>query len=666
MRFATTTRACVRAAGAAAALALCVTVTAPAATRAVARPLPTPVTAITSPASIESAANPAAKPVPLGDLAAVRSIAGAVWAPDGRSFVVATDLTGRFNLWRVDLDAGFPAQLTRSEDVQTPRAITPDGLVLYSQDRDGNEIDDLYAVPLAGGAVTNLTETPDFVETSLRVAPDGRTVALSRRPATGTSVDLVVLDLATRKVRVLTQEADPSAQWSPVGFAAGGGVLIANRGDIAGTRGAIWRIDLASGEREAITPDEPNVVRTAGGVSPDGTLVSVSSNEQAGQFGAGLMELATRRVRWLAPTPWEQRAHAFSPDGRTVVVRTAADGRHLLSLADVRTLAERPLPFPPGVTDVASPRPWSGDGRLLVISESGASPADVHVVDPGAGTSRRATRLAIASLDPATLPRTQVVAYRSFDGTPVSAILTMPWNLKRDGSNPAVVMPHGGPTWQIKDYFSADAVALASRGFVVIQPNFRGSTGYGRAFQLANVKDLGGGDLEDVVHAAKFLVDTGYVDAKRVGIAGGSYGGFMTLMALGRKPDVFAAGVNMYGIINWFTMWEQAGTGGLREYQRALVGDPVADREAYLRQSPMTYADRIRAPLLVLQGENDARVPKGQAEEVVKLVQSHGGTVEARYYAAEGHGFAKLENQEDARRRLVDWFERHLAATKPR
>jgi dipeptidyl aminopeptidase/acylaminoacyl peptidase len=205
---------------------------------------------------------------------------------------------------------------------------------------------------------------------------------------------------------------------------------------------------------------------------------------------------------------------------------------------------------------------------------------------------------------------------------------------------------------------------FASRGYLVLQPNFRGSTGYGKAFQDANIKDLGGGDLEDVVAGAKFLVETGYVHPKRVGITGGSYGGFMTLMALGKRPDVFAAGVNQYGIINWYSMWENA-VGGLREYQRALVGDPVADKAAYDAQSPMTYAKNIRAPLLNLQGENDARVPKGQTDEVVKLIKAQGGVVDAVYYPAEGHGFTKIENQEDARRRTLEWFEKYLRAPQP-
>ncbi|MFD2429369.1 alpha/beta hydrolase family protein [Sphingobium scionense] len=203
------------------------------------------------------------------------------------------------------------------------------------------------------------------------------------------------------------------------------------------------------------------------------------------------------------------------------------------------------MAIPPGVNYPVGSEPRSPDGRTLMVNHSGAdSPANLYLYDLTAGTARPATQLAIASLQPAALPKSDVVTYKSFDGTLISAIVTMPANLKRDGSNPAIVLPHGGPTGQAQDGYSRYATAFASRGYVVIQPNFRGSTGYGKAFQDGNVKDLGGADLKDTVAAKHFLVDSGYVDAKRVGIFGGSYGGFMTLMAIGRAPDEFAAPSN--------------------------------------------------------------------------------------------------------------------------
>jgi dipeptidyl aminopeptidase/acylaminoacyl peptidase len=235
----------------------------------------------------------------------------------------------------------------------------------------------------------------------------------------------------------------------------------------------------------------------------------------------------------------------------------------------------------------------------------------------------------------------------------------VPFNLKRDHSNPALVLPHGGPTGQVVDYWSPRVAALVSRGYICIAPNVRGSTGYGIDFQRANYQDLGGGDLQDEVYATKFMVETGYVDAKKIGITGGSYGGFMTLMALGKTPDVWAAGVELFGIIDWMTMLQHSDA-ELQQYEKALLGDPVKDKKVYEADSPITYIHDVKAPMLVLQGDNDPRVPKEEAEQVVELLKKDGKTVDAHYYPDEGHGFAKRENQIDSIRRTVEWLDKYL------
>jgi dipeptidyl aminopeptidase/acylaminoacyl peptidase len=251
------------------------------------------------------------------------------------------------------------------------------------------------------------------------------------------------------------------------------------------------------------------------------------------------------------------------------------------------------------------------------------------------------------------------VHYKSFDGTVISAILWMPFNLNRDQSSPAVVVAHGGPTWQTLDWWNPTVAALASRGYVCIAPNVRGSSGYGMPFQRANYQDLGGGDLEDELYAVKFLEQTGYVDSRRVGITGGSYGGFMTLMAMSKTPDKWAAGVAAYGVSNWRTMLTHADP-FLQEYVKGLLGDPEQNSAVYDKTSVMKYVNAEKAPLLLLQGENDVRVPKEEAEQIVDRLRAKGNIVEARYYPQEGHGWRKREDQIDALRRTVDWFDRYL------
>jgi dipeptidyl aminopeptidase/acylaminoacyl peptidase len=235
----------------------------------------------------------------------------------------------------------------------------------------------------------------------------------------------------------------------------------------------------------------------------------------------------------------------------------------------------------------------------------------------------------------------------------------MPFNLKRDGKNPLIVLPHGGPTGQVEDSFSPRIIALVSRGYTVIAPNVRGSTGYGVAFEKANYQDLGGGDLQDEIYGVKFMEATGFIDSKKVGITGGSYGGFMTLMAIGKAPDIWAAAVEEYGIIDWYTMLQHSDP-LLQEYEKSLLGDPVKDRAKYEAASPIQFLRNERAPLLVMQGERDIRVPREEAAQVVDILKKQGRTVDVVYYPQEGHGFMKRENQIDEITRMVDWFDKYL------
>jgi len=231
--------------------------------------------------------------------------------------------------------------------------------------------------------------------------------------------------------------------------------------------------------------------------------------------------------------------------------------------------------------------------------------------------------------------------------------------LKRNGTAAAVVMPHGGPTGQVTDSFNGRAELLASRGFLVIAPNVRGSTGYGMDFQNANIKDLGGADLKDEIAGVDFLKATGFVDPKRVGIWGGSYGGYMTLMAIGKTPTVWSAAVDEYGILNWLSMLEHEDP-RLQEYEKSLLGDPVKDRAVYEASSPLKYIRNETAPLLVLQGDNDIRVPKEEAEQLVSILKTEGHTVDSVFYPEEGHGFVKREHQRDEFSRSIAWLQKYL------
>lgn len=624
--------------------------------------VPGPERAVTDPAAISSASNSTAHPVPIHDLFFTHGVAGATWSPNGSEVVISTNTTGRYNLWKVPAAGGPPVQMTRSDDREYGATWSPDGKwIVYESDHGGDEQYKLYAVPAGGGKPVDLTPKPDVSNTGALFSPDGKTIAFNLKPKTAPVTDIALLDWKTHAIRELTHEASKDHLWQVVGWSHDGRNVYANRINAGFTDASVWRIDVATGKATELTPHQGQVLITASAISPDGRWLAVASNAEGGTNRAALYDIDKHVYHWLTKDPWESMAGNFSPNGKQVLYTINADGRSDVHLYDIASGKSRKLALPDGLNvPDGNPSAFSSDGsRLLVSHQSSSEPADYWIYPVAGGTPHQLTHSALASIRADALPRSQLVRYKSFDGTVISAFLWMPANLKRDGSAPGVVLPHGGPTGQTVDSFNRTALALASRGYAVIAPNVRGSTGYGMAFQKANVKDLGGGDLQDEVYAAKFLAATGYVDPKRIGITGGSYGGYMTLMAIGKTPDVWAAAVEEYGIINWFTMLKHEDP-FLRQYEMSLLGDPVKDRKIYEADSPITYIKNAKAPLLVLQGDNDIRVPKEEAEQVVSILKNAGRTVEAHYYPNEGHGFTKRENQIDALERTVAWFDRYL------
>jgi dipeptidyl aminopeptidase/acylaminoacyl peptidase len=617
---------------------------------------------VTDPKSVTSSYNATAVPAPIEELIYTRTTSGPAWSPDGREIVFTTNLTGRNNLWKVAAAGGWPIQLTQSDDRQSGATWSPDGKwIVYEQDYAGGEIYDLFAVPTEGGAPVNLTQTPDISEADARWSPDGRTLAFSSKPKTLPIYDIALLDWGTHQVRNLTREQSKDRGWQVVAWSSDGQFLYANRANSGDTDSDIYRIELKSGNIENLTPHTGQTIYWASSVSADGRTLLIRSNQKGGYSNIALLDVATRSLTWVTDTQWDAVPGDFAPRGGWFTYCLNEDGRTETYLAERGSSRAEPLSFPEGLTSPAgNPSGFARSGdRLLISHQSSNRPADLWVYDLASSRATQLTFSALAGLHATDLPASQLVHYKSFDGRIISAFLWVPFNLKRDGANPAVVLPHGGPTGQTLDTFNRTAEALASRGYIVIAPNVRGSTGYGMAFQKANYQDLGGGDLQDEVYAAKFLAATGYVDEKRIGIMGGSYGGYMAMMAIGKTPDVWAAAVELFGITDWLT--EQAHESPeLQQYDQSILGDPVKDRKVYEDASPIKYFQNARAPLLVLQGENDIRDPEEEADQVVNTLRRYGKIVDAHYYPGEGHGFAKRENQVDSLARSIEWFDKYL------
>jgi dipeptidyl aminopeptidase/acylaminoacyl peptidase len=622
---------------------------------------------ISDPKAIVSEANGAAKPVPIDDLFMTRSVSGAAWSPSGQEIVFESNASGRTNVWKMRADGEDAKQLTHSDERQFGATWSPDGKwIVYQQDVGGAEIWDLFAVPTDGGEPATLTKTEQIAESNPLWSKDGSKIAIAYKPKESPITDIAILDWKSRQVTQLTHEQQQDRRWNAVAWTPDGKFLLANRTNSLHTDGDIYLVEVGSGKVTNLTEHAGQRLIAAADISADGKTALISSNEQSGYFNVGLLDIAGKQIRWVTNTQWEAHPDSFSPDGKQFAYLINEDGRTHAFIGDTATGKSQPVRMPEGLTDFSgNPTTFSPDGsKMLLGHQSSRRPNDLWAYSTTSAKIQQLTHSASANVNPELLPQSQLVHYRSFDGTVISAFVWLPFNLKRDNSNAAIVLPHGGPTGQTPDSFNRTAAVLATRGFICIAPNVRGSTGYGEKFQEMNIKDLGGGDLQDEVYAVKFLQSSGYVDAKRVGITGGSYGGYMTLMAIGKTPNIWSAAVEQYGIINWLTMLQHEDA-SLQQYEKSLLGDPDKDRAIYENDSPMKYIRSEQAPLLVLQGENDPRVPKEEAEQVVEILKQQGRTVDVHYYPHEGHGFAKREDQIDAMKRTAEWFGKYLGPKNP-
>ncbi len=622
---------------------------------------------LTDPKSVVSTLNAAARLAPIDDLYYTRSVSAAAWSPDGQQIIFVSDIAGRFNLWKVSASGGWPIQLTQSDDRQYNPVSSPDGKwIVYQQDRAGDELWDLYAVPTNGGNMINLTNTPAIREQNPRWSHDGRSIAFAYKPKENSQYDIGLLDWNTRKVQKLTHEQQPGYAWSVVAWSSDDKTIYAGRVNPLFTDADVYRIDVATGKMENLTPHQGTMRYLASSLSPDGATLLLSSDAKGGYMNIALLDIATRKMTWVTDLKWEASSGNFSPDGKRYTYTVNEDGVIDAYLVDRASNEAQKVDLPHGLNYfLGSPNEFAPQSDRVIIShEASNQPGDLWVYNLHNRHAEQLTFSTIASLRETPLPPSQIVHYKSFDGKIITALLWVPFNLKRDGSNPAVVLPHGGPTGQMVDYWNTDVAALTSRGYVCIAPNPRGSTGYGLDFQKANFQDLGGGDLKDEIAGVDFLKATGYVDPKKIGIYGGSYGGFMTLMAIGKTPNIWAAAVDLYGIISWYTMLKSSDP-ELDEYLKALLGNPDENRKIYEADSPITYIRSEKAPLLVLQGDNDPRVPKEEAQQVVEILRKEGRVVDVHYYPNEGHGFVKRENQIDSIRRTIAWFDQYLMGKSP-
>ncbi|MEX1357040.1 MAG: S9 family peptidase [Gaiellaceae bacterium] len=585
------------------------------------------------------------------------------FTPNGRQLLFSSDLSGQFNLWRVKVTGGWPEQLTSFENQAVRQvSVSPDGkTILFTADREGDEFHQIYALPGRGGwpeAWTDAPQVQHFADQS-GWSPEGRELAYSANAETPTDQEVWVRDVAsgeTRKAFGGNVFAGP-AGWSP----DGGKLLVV---DFRSNSDTALHLVEDGGTRELL-PHEGEIKYLPGPWAPDSSGFWLVTDEGREFQGLAFFDLGRGAYEWVETPEGDVEEVAVSKDGRVLAWTVNEDGWGRVRLRDLERGEDLPaaqLPDGAGAFWGQSQLTLTRDGaRAAAIWAAPQRPPELYVIDTATGKARKVTDNAIGGLRERDLSAPELVRVPTWDERELPAWLYRP---KARGRVPAVLCIHGGPEAQERPWYQPFYQYLVSRGFAVLAPNIRGSTGYGKTYQKLIHRDWGGGDLRDFEHLARWLQAQDFVDEQRLGVYGGSYGGFATLSCVTRLPDYWAAAVDVVGPSNLVT-FSKAVPPTWRRFMDEWVGNPETEADFLMERSPITYVDNVRAPLLVMQGANDPRVVKDESDQMVERLRELGRDVEYVVFEDEGHGFTKRENQLRGFRLAADWFDRHLVRSRP-
>ena len=598
----------------------------------------------------------------LGSFRASLDFGGIDVSPDGDEVVFAWNPHGVYDLHVVSLGDGAVRKLTActsADRAMRPR-YSPDGeRIAYLRDTDGNELFHIWVVDRAGGNERPLTSGRANRE-AIEWSPDGRTIVY-RAHAAG-KLGIWLLDEETGEERVLVEQVrDPGSDHitpdlSPDGrFVAFHAATDEDPSNVVLLMAPVdgsappWRLETHPGERaRAVLPKW----------SPDGTVLAFTSDAR-GRFEVGLLPVEEGRVagpvRWLSEVSHDEAVLGWGPTGRLLYRRSIESAIHLRRF-DPASGVDEPIVEAAGVCYSADE---AADGTVAYAWTSPVSPQELFTKAPGREAVRHTHSLP-EGFDQSALVQPEHVWYPGADDLPIPALLYRPKHAPEDGRLPAaIVWAHGGGTWQHLQNWDPIPQWFVRHGFVVLAPNARGSRGYGRSFREGNYHDWGGKDLEDHVKGADWLEREGIADGTRIAMYGSSGGGYMTSIALTKAPWRWAAGVTSCGLVSLETFYRTT-RADLRGMVESYMGSPDDDPELFHDRSPLTHIDNIKAPLLVLHGGTDPRVPPGEAALLAEALKERGATYDYHVYPDEGHGFRDMKNQADALRRMVAWYQRHL------
>lgn len=592
---------------------------------------------------------------------ATRRLLGFTPCPGGDSLLFITDISGQFNLWRVASAGGWPEQLTLFEKESVRNAtVSADGRrIAFGADPDGNEQYQIYLMDAHGGWPEQLTHELDVQHTNFEFSPDGRSLAYSANGPNRQDIHIYLRDLQSAEVREL---CGGGGLYYFGGFSPDGRYVLAVQ-VFGNTDFRLQLVDVQSGERRLLTPPgDRDAVSIPAFWQKDGSGFFFRTNMNREFVGLAHYDLQTDEWEYVLTPDWDVEAAERSDDGAWLAYVVNEAGNSVLYLRELASMAELPLPqIPRGVITSIDFAGQDSQRRLFVQMSNYKQMGAVYVLDVQGQAFCQVTQSMLGNLPDEAFVEPDPVQITSFDGLPVPAWLYRPRGAGAGERLPAVLAVHGGPEAQERPGYVYGGLFqyLLSQGIAVLAPNIRGSTGFGLDYQMRIHRDWGGAELKDLEACAQYLQRQDWIDPDRLGVWGGSFGGFATLSAVSRLPGYWACGCDFCGPSNLVT-FARSVPPHWRAMMKKWVGDPDEDQAMLLERSPITYVDEIRAPLMVVQGANDPRVVKAESDQMVERLRALGRTVEYLVFADEGHGFAKRSNQLKGYKAMADFLVRHL------
>jgi dipeptidyl aminopeptidase/acylaminoacyl peptidase len=571
----------------------------------------------------------------------IRSAYGPSFTPDGDHIAFLTNVTGVPQVWQVATGGGWPDQLTFFGDRVSFVEYSPvSEQAVLGMDVGGSERTQLYLMTAGGEQTIHLMpDAPQAIHSFGGWSRDGTWIAYSSNRRSVADFDVYVRSVGPDGAGEARCLFEGQGMYEVVGWGPEGDWLIVNY-QRTNMDNELYRLRLDGGEMQLLT-GQTGARYEQVNVAPDGRGLYLASDLGSDVLRPAYLDLATLELRFIGAGDWDVDALKLSPDGQVLAMVANEEGYSRWSLRDVVTGSELPVPEPP--PGVCAFLAFAPDSSALSFTLTGPRhPADVWVFDLREHTTRQVTRSSLAGIPRASFVTPELVRYPAFDGRTIPGFLYRPHGSERGLT--VLVEVHGGPESQRRVEFNAVYQYFLGRGYAILAPNVRGSTGYGRAYTHLDDVEKRMDSVADLAHAARWLADSGMAAPDRIAVMGGSYGGFMVLAALTNHPELWAAGVDIVGIANFVTFLENTGP-WRRHLREAEYGSLERDRALLEAISPIHKVDRIRAPLMVIHGANDPRVPVGEAEQIVDSVRGRGGTVEYLRFEDEGHGIVKLANR---------------------